>query len=64
MNHSRWTVLVIFFMAMILFACPVSADDLAKQPVDFRLQSFWYAVTPDNGPDWSLQIQVKLLFPK
>jgi len=35
-----------------------------KQPVDFRLQSFWYAEKPDNGPDWSLQIQVKLLFPK
>ncbi len=35
-----------------------------KQPVDFKLQTFWYAEKPDNGPDWSLQIQVKLLFPK
>ncbi len=35
-----------------------------KRPVDFRLQTFWYAEKPDNGPDWSLQIQVKLLFPK
>jgi hypothetical protein len=35
-----------------------------KQPVDFKLQPFWYAEKPDNGPDWSLQFQVKLLFPK
>jgi len=35
-----------------------------KQPVDFKLQTFWYAEKPDNGPDWSLQLQVKLLFPK
>ena len=35
-----------------------------KQPVDFRLQAFWYAEKPDNGPDWALQFQVKLLFPK
>ncbi len=35
-----------------------------KQPVDFKVQPFWYAVKPDNGPDWSLQLQVKFLFPK
>ena len=35
-----------------------------KQPVDFKLQAFWNAVKPDMGPDWSLQFQVKLLFPK
>ena len=35
-----------------------------KQPVDFKVQPFWYAVKPDNGPDWSLQIQVKFIFPK
>jgi hypothetical protein len=35
-----------------------------KRPVDFKVQSFWYAEKPDNGPDWSLQLQVKLLFPK
>lgn len=35
-----------------------------KQPVDFKLQIFWYAEKPDNGPNWSLQLQVKLLFPK
>jgi hypothetical protein len=41
-----------------------SAGKFGKQPVDFRLQAFWYAEKPDNGPDWALQFQVKLLFPK
>lgn len=35
-----------------------------KQPVDLKVQTFWYAEKPDNGPDWSLQFQLKLLFPK
>jgi hypothetical protein len=35
-----------------------------KQPVDFKVQPFWYAEKPDNGPDWSMQFQVKFLFPK
>jgi hypothetical protein len=35
-----------------------------KQPVDFKVQPFWYAEKPANGPEWSLQLQVKLLFPK
>jgi len=37
---------------------------IGKQPVDIKIQPFWYAEKPDNGPEWSLQIQVKLLFPK
>jgi len=37
---------------------------MGKQPVDIKVQPFWYAEKPDNGPDWSLQVQVKLLFPK
>ena len=35
-----------------------------KQPVDCKLQTFYYAEKPKNGPDWSLQFQIKLLFPK
>ena len=35
-----------------------------KQPVDFKLASYWYADAPRFGPDWSLQFTVKLLFPK
>jgi hypothetical protein len=37
---------------------------IGKQPVDIKIQPFWYAEKPDNGPEWSLQIQVKFLFPK
>jgi hypothetical protein len=33
-------------------------------PVDFKLQGFGYPERPDGGPDWSVQLQVKLLFPK
>ncbi len=33
-------------------------------PVDFKLQGFGYPERPTGGPDWSVQLQVKLLFPK
>jgi hypothetical protein len=36
----------------------------SKQPVDFKLQGFWNAEKPDNAADWTVQLQVKLLFPK
>ena len=35
-----------------------------KQPIDFKLASYWYADAPRFGPDWSLQFTVKFLFPK
>ncbi len=35
-----------------------------KQPVDLKLQGFWNAEKPSGASDWSLQFQVKLLFPK
>jgi hypothetical protein len=35
-----------------------------QQPVDVKAQGFVNAVKPDGAADWSLQIQVKLLFPK
>lgn len=35
-----------------------------KQPIDFKLASYWYADAPRFGPEWSLQFTVKLLFPK
>jgi hypothetical protein len=30
-RQPKWRVSAFFFLAVILFACPVSADDLAKQ---------------------------------
>ena len=35
-----------------------------QQPVDFKLQGFWNAEKPKGAADWSLQFQVKLLFPQ
>jgi len=35
-----------------------------KQPVDFKLAAYWNAERPANAPNWSLQFQVKFLFPK
>jgi len=32
--------------------------------LDVKLQGFGYPERPTGGPDWSVQLQVKLLFPK
>jgi hypothetical protein len=33
-------------------------------PVDVKAQGFVNAVKPDGAANWTLQVQVKLLFPK
>ena len=35
-----------------------------NQPVDLKLQGFYNVENPKGTADWSLQLQVKLLFPK
>jgi hypothetical protein len=35
-----------------------------KQPVDFKLQAFSNVEKPTGGPDWSMMLAVKFLFPK
>jgi hypothetical protein len=35
-----------------------------KQPVDLKLQGFYNVENPKGTADWSLQLQLKLLFPK
>jgi hypothetical protein len=35
-----------------------------KLPVDFKLQVYYNAERPDNGPRWSSMFSVKFLFPK
>ena len=37
---------------------------LGKLPVNTQIQGFYNVATPDDGPDWSLRLQVQLLFPK
>jgi hypothetical protein len=33
-------------------------------PVDLRASVYWNVEAPDSAPDWFLEFQVKLLFPK
>jgi hypothetical protein len=33
-------------------------------PMDATAQVFYYAVKPDDGPDWQLRFQLKFIFPK
>ena len=35
-----------------------------KQPVDFKLMSYWNVEKPEFGADWSMQFTVKFLIPK
>jgi hypothetical protein len=43
--------------------------NIGKQPINSQIQAFYNAVTPKNeagirvGPEWSLRLQVQLLFP-
>ena len=36
---------------------------VGDQPIDASVQGFYNVVRPDNGPTWSLRVQVSLLFP-
>lgn len=37
---------------------------IGEQAVNAKIQAFGYLEAPDNGPDWSVQLQFTLLFPK
>ena len=37
---------------------------ISKQPVNLSVRAYYNVVRPDNGPDWSVQVQLTLLFPK
>ena len=70
MNYPRWTVSPIFFLAVILFAYPVSADDgLAKQSqnpignmISLPMQNNTYF---DVGPsdEWANSFQFQPVYP-
>ena len=55
-SDDRWTVPVGGGVGKLI--------RFGKQPVDIIAQGFVNAVKPDGAADWSLQVQVKLLFPK
>lgn len=37
---------------------------IGKQPVNAQAQAFYNVERPDNGPDWTLRLQLLFLFPK
>jgi hypothetical protein len=37
---------------------------IGKQPIKFQAGGYYYAVKPEGGPEWLLQLMVVLLFPK
>ena len=37
---------------------------IGKQPLNAQVQAFYNVETPDNGPDWSMRLQLQFLFPK
>ncbi len=37
---------------------------IGKQPLNAQVQAFYNAITPDNGPSWTLRLQLQFLFPK
>lgn len=37
---------------------------LGKLPVNTQFQAFYNVVTPDEGPNWTLRLQVQFMFPK
>lgn len=37
---------------------------IGKQPMNASVQAFYNVEKPDNGPDWTLRLQLQFLFPK
>ena len=37
---------------------------IGKQPMNASVQAFYNVKKPDNGPDWTLRLQLQFLFPK
>jgi hypothetical protein len=55
-SSDRWTVPLGGGIGKVL--------KIGKQPVNIKFQGFYNVVSPSNGADWSLQLQIQLLFPK
>ncbi len=37
---------------------------IGKQPMNAQVQAFYNVEKPENGPDWSMRLQLQFLFPK
>lgn len=36
---------------------------IGKQAMNIQMQAFYNVEKPDNGPDWTLRLQLQFLFP-
>jgi len=56
-SRNRWTVPIGGGFGKVFFRGE-------KNPLNVRFQSFYFIEKPDSGPDWSLQLNVRILFPE
>jgi len=56
-GRNRWTVPIGGGIGKVMFRGE-------RHPVDLKLQSFYFIEKPDNAPDWSLNIEFRILFPQ
>gem|GEM_PF-2718869 len=67
--HSRTIQLIKrpFLMATIAGVYRIEYRKIVhngKQPINAQAEYNNYVVSPDNGPDWQLRLQLNLLYPK
>lgn len=55
-KRNRWTVPVGGGFGKVLFRGE-------KRPLNIRVQGFYFLEKPDRAPDWTLQVQLQILFP-
>jgi len=55
-SRNRWTVPIGGGVGKVMLRGE-------RHPINVKLQSFYFIEKPDFGPDWSLQIQFRILFP-
>jgi hypothetical protein len=56
-SRNRWTVPIGGGVGKVMFVRD-------EHPINVRLQSFYLIEKPDIGPDWSLQLNFRILFPE
>ena len=55
-SSQRWTVPLGGGVGKIVHFAPL--------PVNLQLQGYYNVEAPDNGPDWSIRLQIQFMLPK
>ena len=56
-SHNRWLVPIGGGVGTVLFRGE-------KRPINLQIQAFYFIKKPDLGPDWSVNLRVRILFPQ